>query len=258
MLKLENSYNNFISLGYFCEVAQDLEKLGLRNQSSPFDWGISYFTNVIDAIDKEFDGFMDYDNLSQNVNARNHYHEDKYHFYFFHDFSKYYSLEKQYESVKSKYYRRINRFMQTIKQPTLFVRYISNEELDENNNSLELRWIENNYDKVLSVLRKYNSHNDIVFIGDENVKSNIIKIYTVKRDEGDRVSRFPIINNKELYPILSSVDFPGKEENIARYNNKERKKKSIYFRLKRKTIELFSTCFLKEYKHTKTYDVPDK
>ena len=45
-------FKNYISLGYFCEVAKDLEKLGLRNQSSPFDWVISYFPNVINAIDK--------------------------------------------------------------------------------------------------------------------------------------------------------------------------------------------------------------
>lgn len=77
---------NYISLGYFCEVAQDLEKLGLRNQSSPFDWIISYFPSVVDALDKEFEGFMDYGNLSQNTYARNHYREDKYNFYFFHDY----------------------------------------------------------------------------------------------------------------------------------------------------------------------------
>lgn len=34
-------YQNYISLGYFCGVAQDLEKLGLRNTSSPFDWCIT-------------------------------------------------------------------------------------------------------------------------------------------------------------------------------------------------------------------------
>lgn len=52
-MMMEKNYKNYISLGYFCEVAQDLEKLGLRNQSSPFDWCITYFPNVIDAIDKK-------------------------------------------------------------------------------------------------------------------------------------------------------------------------------------------------------------
>ena len=53
-------YTNYVSLGYFCSIAQDLEKLGLRNFSSPFDWGISSFSDVISAIDNKFDNFMDY------------------------------------------------------------------------------------------------------------------------------------------------------------------------------------------------------
>ena len=252
---MDKYYKNYISLGYFCGVAQDLEKMGLRNQSSPFDWGISNFENVIDAIDNKFYGFMDYENLSQDVNIRNHYRDDLYRFYFFHDFSQYRSLDKQYEEVKNKYYRRINRFLQTIKEPTLFVRYISTEELDENNKSVELKWIECNYKRILSVLRKYNPENDIIFIGDEILKSNIIKIYMVKRDEGDVVSRIPIINNKELYPILSSIDFPGKKENIERYNRKNRMKKSFHYRLKSMAIGFFSHRFLRVYEHTKTYGV---
>lgn len=43
------NYTNYISLGYFCGVAQDLEKLGLRSYSAPFDWGISSFAGVIMA-----------------------------------------------------------------------------------------------------------------------------------------------------------------------------------------------------------------
>lgn len=85
---MENVYSHYISLGYFCEVAQDLEKLGLRDASSPFDWGISCLKNVIEAIDCEFEGFLDYDNLSQDIANRAHYREDKYNFYFFHDFDK--------------------------------------------------------------------------------------------------------------------------------------------------------------------------
>ena len=46
-----DEFKNYISLGYFCEVAKDLERLGLRNQSSPFDWVISYFPKVIYATD---------------------------------------------------------------------------------------------------------------------------------------------------------------------------------------------------------------
>ncbi len=258
MLIMKNDYKNYISLGYFCNVAIDLEKLGLRDQSSPFDWIWTYFEDVINAIDKEFDGFMDYDKLAQSVNARNHYQDGIYHFIYWHDFSMYYSLEKQYEAIKSKYDRRIHRFLQAIKEPTLFVRYIPTEDLDENNKAIDLNWIEDNYDRILSVIKRYNPENDIVFIGDETVKSDIIKVYNVNKDEGDIVSRLPIINNKELYPILSSAEFPGREENIERYLKKQKKNKSFCFRLKKETIAFFTRHFHKVYKHPKTFDIPGK
>ena len=250
---MEKIYSNYISLGYFCEVAKDLEKLGLRDASSPFDWGISDFKYVIDAIEKEFEGFLEYDNLSQNVSNRAYYHEDKYHFYFYHDFNKYKSLDKQYQFVKEKYWRRIKRFLNSIKEPTLFIRYISSENHDEANKSVELNWIEKNYQHILDVIRRYNSLNDVIFIGDESVNSEIIKIYHVTRDKDDRVSRSPIYNNSELYPILSSAQFPGKQNNIIRYQSKEKKKKSFIIKLKGKVLSKYQSLFLSEYMHSKTY-----
>lgn len=252
---MNNIYTNYISLGYFCSIADDLEKLGLRNQSSPFDWGISDFPNVIKTIDTNFKGFMDYDNLSQSVNIRKHYRDDKFKFYFFHDFNEYKSLDAQYDFVKSKYYRRIKRFLESIKQPTLFIRYISTEELDENNKSIELIWIENNYDYILNILKKFNQQNNIIFIGDETLKSDKIKIYTVFKDTDDLVSRLPIYNNKELFPILSSIDFPNKQDNIERYNKKQ---KSYTYKIKAKIICFLQKKFLKVYTHSKTYNIPHK
>lgn len=255
---MHENFENYISLGYFCEVAQDLEKLGLRNQSSPFDWGISYFPNVIDAIDKCFDGFMDKENLSQNINSRGHYHDNRYHFYFFHDFDKYKSLDEQYPLVREKYYRRIERFINSIQEPTLFVRYISTEELDDNGKSTELVWIENNIDYINNVIKRFNPENEIIYIGDETLISSKIKIYNVPIDENDRVSRSPIINNRELFPILTTVDFPGKEENKIRYIKKDKIKKSYITKIKNKIFRVYQKMFLKEYIHSKTYDVADK
>lgn len=255
---MEKAYSNYISLGYFCEVAKDLEKLGLRNASYPFDWGISYFKYVIDAIDKEFDGFLEYDNLSQNIQNRAHYHEDKWHFYFFHDFNKYKPLDKQYQSVKDKYWRRIKRFLNSIKQPTLFIRYISIEELDDNDRSAELNYIEENYQHIMDVIKRYNSKNDIIFIADESCNSEIIKIYHVPRDKDDLVSRQPIYNNGELYPILSSVQFPGKKDNQSRYEAKEKRKNYFSVKLKKKIIGKLQKMFLNEYHHDKTYDIIGK
>jgi len=48
---------HYISLGYFCSIAMDLEKLGLRTESSPFDWLISDFEGVIRALLDDPEGF---------------------------------------------------------------------------------------------------------------------------------------------------------------------------------------------------------
>ena len=248
------NYAHYISLGYFCEVAQDLEKLGLREFSSPFDWVISDFPAVIKAIENGFDGFLNYENLSQNVACRGHYYESKYHFYSFHDFSPYKSLKEQYQGVKEKYVRRINRFLKEIKSPTLFVKYISSENLDSSGKSIELNWIEQNYQYIQDVLKKYNEGNDILFIGDETVVSETIKIYHVLRDKNEKVSKLPIYNNKELYPLLNSIDFPGKEENQQRY----RAKRTFFKRASKKMKRCLQQIFLKEFKYDKTYNIVGK
>ena len=51
---LRSNYSNFISLGYFCGVAEDLERIGLRSFSSPFDWLITDFKGVIKLIENRF------------------------------------------------------------------------------------------------------------------------------------------------------------------------------------------------------------
>ena len=107
----EYKYKNFISPGYFCEVAKDLEKLGLRNVSSPFDWCISDFEGILKLIENKFEDFMAYDNMAQSSNIRENYMDTKYGIYFFHDFSKYKTFEEQYYKVKEKYQRRIKRFI---------------------------------------------------------------------------------------------------------------------------------------------------
>lgn len=247
-------FTHYISLGYFCEVAQDLEKLGLREFSSPFDWVISDFSCVMKAIENGFEDYLNCDNLLQNAACRCHYYESKYHFYSFHDFSPYISLEEQYQGVKEKYDRRINRFFKEIKSPTLFIRYISSEDVDNSGKSMELDWIEQNYQYIRDVLKKYNEDNDILFIGDETVISEAIKIYHVSRDKKEKVSKLPIYNNKELYPLLQSVDFPGREENQKRY----RERRKLFKRISKRARCCLQKIFLKEYKHSKTYNIVGK
>lgn len=188
---------------------------------------------------------------------RNHYWNPYYNIFFFHDFSKYKSLEKQYYFVKEKYERRIERFYEKIQKPTLFIRYISSE-IKEDDKSTELAWIEDNYEKILCVLQKYNTNNDIIFLGDEDTHSSIIKIYNVNRDDNDTVSRSPICNNSELFPIITGYSIMGQEENVQRFLKKEAKKSSALNRIIRKIETVYNRIFVKEYIHSKTYSISGK
>ena len=72
---------NYISLGYFCSVASELEKLGLRTESSPFDWVISDLEGVISNIQNCFVDYLDYNFLSQEVYNHAIYTNTKYNIY---------------------------------------------------------------------------------------------------------------------------------------------------------------------------------
>ena len=242
----------YISLGYFCSVAIELEKLGLRSESSPFDWVISDFEGVMMAIQEQFSNFLDYEYLQQDKSKHEIYKNIKYNIKFFHDFDKYLSLDEQLPGVKEKYTRRINRFYKSIAEPTLFIRYISDEE-KLNSKSVELSWIENNYEQILTTLKSFNKENDILFIANEGVYSEKFVIYNVQKDEDDVVARNPIHKNIALYDKFSNVDHPGKQANINRYNKKQKVNESVYNRIYRKATKIIKLIFLREYIHDSQY-----
>ena len=246
-------YNHFISLGYFCSVALDLERLGLRSTSSPFDWCISNIEGVFSLIQNNFEDFLTYENLSQNIEKHECYKDDKYNIEFFHDFDKYKSLKSELPKVKEKYNRRIERFYKDIVEPTLFIRYISDEKHNKDGKNVELLYIEENYDYIIGLLKSFNPNNSIIFIANEEVESDKIKIYHVKKDENDNVARKPIDKNHDLYTFLNSFELKNKNSNIIRYENKQKKQKQLIRRSYKKIYLKLQEIILKEYIHNKKY-----
>ena len=123
---MKKKFNQIISLGHFCSVALEMERIGLRNDSYPFDWLItSDFDKVLDLIENRFDVFLDKSDLEQEED-KNHYLSRRNNLHFYHDF-KYNDVpfDQQFESVERKYQRRIDRFYSSATQPTLFIRYLS-------------------------------------------------------------------------------------------------------------------------------------
>ena len=244
----KHAYRNIVSLGYFCSIALELERMGLRSCSLPFDWCISNFEGVIDLINNHFEDILNENLLYQKENNRSYYLNCKYKIQFFHDFNQYEILGDQLPAVKEKYDRRIKRFYHVIKQPTLFIRYISSEDGNE-----ELLYIEENIEQILSTLKKYNAENEILFIADNSINSNVIDIYHVERDKGDLVARCPITQNQELFRFLNTIQLKGRWKNRMWYTLKK-KKKNIYSKLENIFPEIEKQDNNGEiYIHDKTY-----
>lgn len=246
-------YKHFISLGYFCSIALELEKMGLRETSSPFDWCISDYEGIINAIENRFEDYLEYDFLLQCSDVREHYFNEKYKIWFFHDFDKYHSLKKQIAKVKKKYFRRIDRFYENIKQPTLFIRYISDEILNESNRSKELEWIEKNNCRIVTLLKSFNEDNEVLYIANNGVTSDIIKIYNVEKDENDVVARRPLDCNIALKELFENFDYEQRQKNIEVFIRKKKRKNSYFFKFYKKLSLKLKGIIFDEYIHDKIF-----
>ncbi len=139
----DQKYKNLISLGHFCGVASECERMGLRSFSSPFDWLITEkFSVVLDLIDTNFSDFLRYDDLYQEYDKSPSWYVNlPLAIHFYHNFNANDSLVSQIGKVQEKYKRRIIRFYEKIKEPTLFIRYCYSHE--------EIKWIDENYNEIL-------------------------------------------------------------------------------------------------------------
>lgn len=97
-----------ISIGIDCGIADFCNRRGLRFTSLPFDWTVVY-NGVSTCIANEFAGFLDDITPTNRVN--------KYDIYFHHHFA----TEDVFKEDAAKYERRIQRFMDILKNPDEFV-----------------------------------------------------------------------------------------------------------------------------------------
>lgn len=242
-----NDFSNFISLGYFCDVAEAIQRIGLRKQSYPFDWIISNDLNSLLLLIKNcFKDFLNYDVLLQSKTKKSIYKNAKYNVIFYHDFDEYLSLEKQLPKIQEKYKRRIDRFYNSIRQPTLFIRYIADEE--------EARYISVNYFELSKTLKGYNKQNEIIFLcnSDINTPSTLDNIlFKLNPDKGDIVCRNIIDGNSRLREYLFSIDKSKIDKtSIEKYKQIQRNKyPSLIVCFKRKAKKLVKRIFYRQYNH---------
>jgi hypothetical protein len=160
---------NYISLGSTCSVAYQLQKLGLKKESLPFDWiRCPNILSVLQLISMNFCGFLanltylkdetkfpfiddtpdDFDTITDKHTKI--YYNNLLSIGFYHDFKEGVTIEM----VAEKYQRRIKRFYELIKTPSIFIR----DELKFNAVDIPV------YNKLYDELCKYNSDNQLILI----------------------------------------------------------------------------------------------
>lgn len=157
-------FQNFVSLGQACSVASSMSKYGLRSWSGPFDWLVtSNFNWVLHYIENEFEDFLPREylrRLDDNKSNDRQFRDEQSGFIFNHDCE--YAFEEQYEELKQKYQRRIDKFLEATTSPTCFLRNIVSQN--------EIDYISSNQAYINRVIKKGNSQNEIVFIADYGLR----------------------------------------------------------------------------------------
>jgi phosphopantetheinyl transferase (holo-ACP synthase) len=94
------------------------------------------------------------DNLKVQEDSAKRFEDTKYGFYFSHDIQN--DFESEYELVRDKYIRRAERFMESIKKPTVFFRCIRDND--------EVEYINNNWEYAEKLLKRFNAKNRIIYV----------------------------------------------------------------------------------------------
>lgn len=129
--EIQGTYDAIFSLGNLCLVSIQLEKHNLRPYAGPLDWMSSHnLSNVNRLLAKRFAGFMDRDHLVVDKKLSDALYlvlETEYNIGSNHDFFTHANTPDNlaaYPSVKAKYDRRVERFLNkcATSRKTLFIR----------------------------------------------------------------------------------------------------------------------------------------
>lgn len=218
-------YKHVISLGWFCSVAEEIERLGLRNASYPFDWILTDWDTVKDMLNGSFTDFLAPDKLFQDAKTANMYHHrDRQCLTYVHDIDPYENYRQQVKKAQDKYERRLERLKHDICEPSIFLRYIRDKK--------EFQYVVENRESIEEWLKSFHPDNQIAYISNqENGQAPFI--WSVQKDENDGVARTFLTQLPELKEWLMSQEYSfSVEKNLKRYRNKSAKKKVHRYLLK--------------------------
>ena len=141
---MTEKYDLIFGIGSACLCSQALRKLKLQFYSHPYDWLFGQdFSYRVDLLVNEFKDFINYEDLvfenawnNDDQNPCDVYKNQRTGIVFNHDFPKNVPLEESFESIHSKYKRRIDRLIGQIQQSDrILVVYVevpgNSEDVDE-------------------------------------------------------------------------------------------------------------------------------
>lgn len=154
-------FDYFIPLGSACAVAASMSKNGLRSCSGPFDWLVtSDFSWVLYHIDTDFKDFLLRENVEPNRNFpdSNRFFDKQSDIQFLHEEESYIY---EWDKLKSKYDRRIARFLDISKSKVCYLRSMRNV--------ADVHYIETHADYIRRVIGKHNPDSEMVFLCDDDL-----------------------------------------------------------------------------------------
>lgn len=137
----------YIPIGNACNIASYLKHVGLRGIAYPFDWNVTPIKSAVKLINNDFEDFMELENLIfLEPTNRLLFKEDginlevtediitpvyckKYNMLFVHDFSS--KGKKEFELIKNKYIRRIERLRKILKSDKKIIFVYDNSPLND-------------------------------------------------------------------------------------------------------------------------------
>ena len=234
-------------MGFCCFVAGNLEKMGLRSASLPYDWNVTYWKAIEDTIVSHFDNYMVKEKLYQYKDYPHCYENCSAGVTFVHDFVDYLPLDKQFDKVKEKYDRRISAFYNSIIEPTVFIRYCMNAE--------EVYCIEKRYQNIKDIFTGFNEQNEMIFLTHDDIDiskvPSIENIFIIKKGDNESESKTPIIDCEKLYTLLNNAKFEKRNENLEFYYRKQ-DNTSIEYRIRKRIRKIKKHIYKhKKYAHEK-------
>ncbi|GEM_PF-3846054 len=118
LAQVERGKKICISLGGNCAPAQQFKMKKLSEAFFPFDWCITEFESIYKALETDFKDYIKLENLRTleliKLSDNRVFRDTHYKIIYPHDFSPDNEPLHDYEFVRNKYYRRIDRFYQTL------------------------------------------------------------------------------------------------------------------------------------------------